>query len=795
MKSLARKFLLNVGVMSVSVTAIASVAAFFVFQHELVKQRVASMGDYVRERAEREGRRFTALTELQKTADEALKLRLKGLTDAEAERLFEAWYPLQADGTRRSAPESFDGRKEADADISFGIGAFLKNGREVSLEEKRLMVAAYSVVSHFGEAMRSSYDNFYFYTPKSQMVVFGPDREDRLIFYRKEAPATFDFSHTEMVAMVRPDADPARVTRCTKLQNTMSNPSAGRQGVGCSTPVDIAGRHVGAFGSSIQLSQYLTRAVSQTLPDATNLIVSGQGDLIAYPGFSAPGVASPKVVDRFERKLKLKEMVADIHKQGRANGVVTSPGGDEIVAYGRLDGPGWYFLISYPRLALDLSAAASAAWILLLGLVAAAVQTGLVVLLARRSIVMPLQTLARTKTWRRRKATPPAIARIEARPDEIGDLARALRDERQKVAEVLDSLEERVRRRTAELETANREKSRFLANMSHELRTPLNGVVAVSEVLAKAQKTKRNRELAELVASSGRLLEQVLTDILDFSKIEAGQMTLDPCDFDLETVVGRVAELHRAVAEQKGLRFRWIVEAWSWVDWRGDPVRITQILSNLLSNAVKFTPQGEVALSVSACAKGLKIEVRDTGVGFDDSVRKRLFKRFQQADASVTRKFGGTGLGLSICGSLAELMGGGIAAASIPGRGSTFTVDLPLPRADLTQAPEVAAEADVAPLAGARVLLAEDHPTNQKVARLILEAAGVDLTIVENGRQAVEAVAAGGFDLVLMDMQMPEMDGLTATRLIREAETAAGDRKSTRLNSSHTDISRMPSSA
>jgi signal transduction histidine kinase/CheY-like chemotaxis protein len=775
MKSLARKFLLGVGAMSIGVTAVASAAAFAAFQHELVEQQVASMGDYVRERSELEGRRFTDLSRLHASADRALRARMASLSDAEAERLFDHWFPLQPDGTRRSAADSFDGRRDSGADLSFGMGAFVADGAHVDLTEKKALVAAYSVISHFGEAVHGSYDNFFFFTPTDRMVVFGPDRADRLEFYRHKAPATFSFRATEMAGNTRPANNPARAMRCTKLENLMSDPRGERVGTGCTTPFDIGGRHVGAFGNSIQVSDYLMRAVHQTLPGASNVILSDKGELIAYPGFSKPGVASAETSARLKRALKLDDVLARVHAERRSSGVVTV--GGDIVAYGRLAGPDWWFLISYPRTALMWSAARSAAWILVIGAVAAVLQSLLVVYLARRAIVKPLQRLAQSTGWKGRRRVRVPIADIEARPDEIGALARALRSEREKVGAVLESLEERVRRRTAELESANREKSRFLANMSHELRTPLNGVVAVSEVLAKAQKTRKNRELAELVASSGRLLEQVLTDILDFSKIEAGQMSVDPTDFDLETVVGRVAELHRAVAEAKGLEFAWRVARPARGAWRGDPVRLTQILSNLLSNAVKFTSEGRVVLTADLVDGALRFRVTDTGVGFDESVRARLFKRFQQADASVTRRFGGTGLGLSISGSLAELMGGRIEAMSEPGKGSTFELTLPLPRAETAPAaPEAAFEASVLP-EGLRILLAEDHPTNQKVARLILEAAGADLTVVENGREAVEAVAAGAFDLVLMDMQMPEMDGLTATRRIRDLELTQGRRR------------------
>jgi CheY-like chemotaxis protein len=312
--------------------------------------------------------------------------------------------------------------------------------------------------------------------------------------------------------------------------------------------------------------------------------------------------------------------------------------------------------------------------------------------------------------------------------------------------------------------------------MSHELRTPLNGVIAISETLSRQQTTDKGRELAELIVSSGRLLERVLTDILDFSKIEAGEIKLAHDDFDMATLVSRIAELHRASAESKGLAFRWSVAPEADHRFSGDTVRLTQVLSNLLSNAVKFTEAGEVRLDVDLTAAGsVRFAVSDTGIGFDEDVRRRLFRRFEQADASIRRRFGGTGLGLAISRSLIELMGGIIEVRSTPGQGSVFMATVPLAAATETTAADAEPDAvEALDITGARVLLAEDHPTNQKVVQLVLESVGVEPVIVENGALALEALKAQPFDVVLMDMQMPELDGLSATSQLRAWEHEHG---------------------
>ena len=232
--------------------------------------------------------------------------------------------------------------------------------------------------------------------------------------------------------------------------------------------------------------------------------------------------------------------------------------------------------------------------------------------------------------------------------------------------------------------------------------------------------------------------------------------------------------MHRASAQSKGLAFRWTVASEAEGRFAGDTVRITQVLSNLLSNAVKFTEAGEVALEVIAYGDEVRFQVSDTGIGFDEETGARLFRRFEQADASIRRRFGGTGLGLAISRSLIELMGGRIVVQSTPGRGSTFSVYVPLERLEGEAAEEGGDQAPVLDIAGCRVLVAEDHPTNQKVVELILESVGVSPTIVENGQQAIDLLKTERFDVVLMDMQMPELDGLSATTLLRAYEREQG---------------------
>ncbi len=325
-------------------------------------------------------------------------------------------------------------------------------------------------------------------------------------------------------------------------------------------------------------------------------------------------------------------------------------------------------------------------------------------------------------------------------------------------------------------EAANRAKSEFLANMSHEIRTPLNGVVSMADALSRRDLDGNAHQMVDLIRSSGATLERLLTDILDSAKIEAGQVTLEPTVFDLKHTVNDIALLWRAKAEDKGVALVFDLDhkAPKWVE--GDAVRLRQILTNLVSNALKFTDRGTVTLSVSA-AEGDRIAfaVRDTGMGFDADQKARIFQRFQQADGSITRRFGGTGLGLAISTALVDLMGGELDCESTPGQGSvfTFTIDLPASAPPIAAVVALTEATDIAALP-LRILLADDHPANRKVIEIMLAATAMELTAVEDGRQALDAFMAEEFDLVLMDMQMPVMDGLTATTAIRAFEATAG---------------------
>ena len=325
-------------------------------------------------------------------------------------------------------------------------------------------------------------------------------------------------------------------------------------------------------------------------------------------------------------------------------------------------------------------------------------------------------------------------------------------------------------------------KSDFLSNMSHEIRTPLNGVLAVSEVLARTPLDDRQGEMVRLISTSGRTLLRVMDELVEFSRLDGDDIQFDIRPFELEQMLRNTCEAARTRAKAKGLRFETFVSASCDGVFRGDPVRIGQVLGSLLNNAVKFTEQGKISVSaylenLPDGATQLRLSVADSGVGFAPELAERIFERFEQADISTSRRFGGLGLGLSIVKRLVELMNGKVTAQSRENEGSTFEVVLPIFRdriAALGAMTAVAVEDFDAEtnLDNLRLLVAEDNPMNRRVVELLLAQSGLYITFAENGREAVEKFLAGKFDLVLMDLQMPIMGGLAAMRAIRAWEKA-----------------------
>ena len=774
--------MLIAGVASV---VIAIAVAFLVFTTEYHRMKAQSLKVLESETVARAAEHQVVFDQLrlhQKVSIDGMWARLASIDPETVDAKLNEIMPEFGDGTRRSTDALFEGTANGEGQRTYGMAAFIPRADEMTYEDKALIIAAFETVRTFGPSLSGQFDNFWFFTTRGDVIIFAPDRPDKLISYRRELPADWDFFSAPVAQAITHDFNPERRLVCSSLTTLVYDKTERSVTTGCETPVDAPdGTSLGAFGVTLPLAGWLERIVSVE-DDLKHDVVIASKDYGLMSHTDLQGLATAEDVDAVASSIQIDHLLS--FAEG-PSGSFESEGLDFIVAYAAFDGPGWYLLTLQPKNVI----AAEALVIAVRGssfvlLVATPLQI-LIAFLFYFRLARPIVHLTRTAKSETEDASV-TLRELSSRKDELGSLAKALVSRDKRLEDIVETLEQRVLERTAELEkarelaeAANDAKTAFLANMSHEIRTPMNGVVGMAEALERTSLTTAQKDYVKVVTSSGRTLLGLIDDILDISKIEAGKLVIERIACEPYAILNDVRSLYTELAQQKNLSL--IIRA---EDMEGqlvntDPLRLRQVISNLVSNAIKFTDTGWVEMTLCRVDdNNIKISVSDTGNGIKPEAQARIFNKFEQAQDSTSRKFGGTGLGLAISKQLAQMLGGDLVVESEEGKGSTFTLTVKAEALGLrserndrgqTRGEELSEER----VRGLSILVAEDLMVNRQVLMAVCKPLELDFVMAENGAEAIECLRAQHFDAVFMDIRMPVMDGLEATRRIRAGEAGA----------------------
>lgn len=765
---------------------LASAAAVWSVHRHIWTDQGRSLSKYIEERGRREETRFDRVSTAQLLMRETFSHYRTHLTDDEIRIGIETYFPRAADGTHRSSDALWEGTFLQGAGFVFGSAGYMRADREFTPDRYRTFYAAFLTIAQHSVAADPKMDSLWFYTPDDDLVVYAPGRADNLEFYRRTSPPDFSPSTMPHSVVSTLEANPDAITRCTPLTRLAYMRDGEALSTGCQTPVREEGRQIGVFGTTLLMGDVFREAVLDLpVPTADLSMVSAQGDLIAHRNFLKSQDVSEDMLKETEAIIRPGMLVEHFRADGGQTGVLATNEGalfSALTGYYHMEIPDWYLVITIPQDTLFYQSIEQVSPIILLFLVISIAIISLLVWYIRKYGIEPIRLLS--DHFRLGRDAPEddnlETAVLRFRQDEIGELARTLQQYKDTTEAHLRDLESVVADRTKELANAYDAKSTFLTTLSHELRTPMNGIMGVAGALHRSGLTSQQTEMVNLIQKSSEILERQLSDVLDVSKVEAGKLQLEKAPFNLKEVMEELCSFHRHAAELNGLTLSLKTDASCDAYFMLDHIRLRQIIGNLISNSIKFTEQGEITVSVRANKRSGRdyeflFEVSDTGRGMDQTSLEQIFSPFVQPIRPVDGRPSGTGLGLTIARSLVELFGGSITADSMPDKGSHFSVLLPLVRCEVGISDTLPANADgkIAKeelTQGTRVLLAEDHHVNQRVVQLILEPLGIDVEIVENGRLAVDAFQNNAFDLILMDVRMPELDGLSAVREIRKIE-------------------------
>jgi len=778
--SLAWRILSAILLTTLIISASATFMAARVNWNSLEEEHLRGLDAYVTERALHTDEFFETIRTSHQTALRLYSSQSETLSEQEINEQFDLFFPLQDDGTRRSHDGLYEGFSDAYGYRRQGVGAFLNSPIPYDTEHKRLLLSAYQIVDRGGEFLDGLVDNLYFSTNRNELIISAINREDNLLFYRRDASADFNFYESPVYTLVQQDTNPEGVFVCAALSRLIYVQNRESLTTACYTPLRVNGEHLGAFGTTVELESHFLEAMTDAPEHGENILMDHTGNLIVHKEL-LEGEITEAEVNALTDRLAIDALENSIAQFGTTHGTIISDDGRWLVGYSYLPGPNWYFATLVDRSYLRAEIFNSTAIILIVGLVGMIFQALIIYFVLFRLVIRPVTSLTNRYGESARKSdySDPVLVASMQKGHELGDLARTLERQRQESSELLDTLEKRVADRTAELEKANQAIGDFLANMSHELRTPLNGILGLAQVIEANALDKTIHDQARLIYSSGKSLTMLLNDVLDMSKIEAGMMEISPIHTNVRQLLLEAQALFHGNAKQKNIELSLQISENIPEFGIIDPLRVKQCLSNLISNAIKFTDKGSVTIKADAEIENnrhqIAISVIDTGIGMHTETVNRLFSAFTQADSSTASRFGGTGLGLSIARKLARLMNGDVTVTSKAGEGSTFKLSFPMQAGQKEVEPEtgfISKNPENDPvydrIKNLRILMVEDNYINRQVAQAFLKPLRAKITKAHDGFQALDCMKSNSFDLILMDINMPGMTGYELSHKIRK---------------------------